>query len=59
MSLSRDDRAAKIQRTKEERRERRRAADAKRPWLFPLIVGIAIAILIGAIIVTIALGIPF
>jgi hypothetical protein len=59
MTLSRDERAAKSQQTKEERRNRRRATDEKRPWLFPLIVGVAVVILIGAIVVSIAMGFAF
>ena len=59
MTLSGDDRAAKIKQTKEERRERRRAADVKRPWLFPLIVGLAVVILICVVVAILTLGIPF
>ena len=59
MTLSRDERAAKLQQTKTERRETRRNVDAKRPWLFPLVVGLAVVILVGAIVVSMALGLSF
>ena len=59
MSLSRDELAAKIAQNKQERRDRRRATDAKRPWLFPLIVGLAVVILICVIVAILTLGIPF
>jgi Flp pilus assembly protein TadB len=59
MTLSRDERAAKIQKTKEERRIRRRAADEKRPWLFPVIVAVAVVIIVVAIVVSIAMGFAF
>jgi hypothetical protein len=59
MTLSRDERAAKIQQTKEERRIRRRASDEKRPWLLPVIIGVAIAVIVVGIIVSIAMGLAF
>ena len=59
MTLSGDDRAARIKQTKKERRERRRAADVKHPWLFPLIVGLAVVILICVVVAILTLGIPF
>jgi hypothetical protein len=59
MTLSRDERAAKIKQTKEERRIRRRATDEKRPWLFPLIVGLAVVILVCVVVAILTLGIPF
>ena len=59
MSLSRDDRAAKIAKTKQERKETRQGVDEKRPWLFPVIVGVALIVLIGAIVATSWMGLPF
>lgn len=59
MTLSSDDRAAKIAKAKQERRDRRQDIDAKRPWLFPLIVGVALIVLIGAIVAVSWIGIPF
>ena len=59
MSLSRDDRAAKIAKTKQERKATRQGVDEKRPWLFPLIVGVALLVLIGAIVAVSWMGLPF
>ena len=59
MTLSRDESAARAQKTKAERREIRRNVDAKRPWLFPLIVVVAVVILVGAVVVSMQLGVSF
>ncbi|WP_309709597.1 hypothetical protein [Pseudolysinimonas sp.] len=44
----------RAQAAREGRRARQEASDAKRPWLFPLIVGLAVAaILVAVYLVTI------
>jgi hypothetical protein len=59
MTLSRDERAARAQQAKAQRREIRRNVDVKRPWLFPLIVGIAVVVLVGAVVAAMLLGVSF
>ena len=59
MTLSRDERAAKAAKTKQERIERRQGVDEKRPWLFPVIVGVALIVLIGAIVAVSWIGVKF
>jgi hypothetical protein len=59
MTLSRDERAARGAQTRAERMAQRQQTTDKRPWLLPLLIAIAMAVLVGAVVVTWALGIQF
>jgi hypothetical protein len=56
MTLSRDERRARGAQTRSERVAQRQQTTAKRPWVLPLIVGIAATVLVAVIVVTLAMG---
>jgi hypothetical protein len=59
MTLSRDERAARGAQTRAERVSQRRQTTDKRPWLLPLLIAVAMAVLVGTVVLTWALGIQF
>lgn len=57
MTLSGDKRSEKSIAARDARQEREARSAAKRPWQFPLMVGIAVAIVIGVIVAVTVFGV--
>ena len=59
MTLSQDDRKARAEQLHRERRTRREAVDSRRPWILPVAIVIAVAVIATAIVLPTMLGVSF